>query len=175
MSNKEIVSALKDTHKEKEEVFVVEGVKVRAKAVSAMLIQEVTSHIKDPKPPMFANPDKDGKLEENPFDPAYVAEMRDAIARRSSATSDTLIMFGLDLVDGLPKDDAWLVKLRHLEKMGLLDLSGIDFDDQFEKEFAFKKFVAGTTPLIMEVTKASGVSQEDIDTAVDSFPGNAPQ
>lgn len=174
MSSKEVVKALKDTQKN-EEVFVVEGVKVRAKPVSAMLIQEVTSYVKDPVPPMVANPDKDGKLEENPFDPAYVAEMREAISKRSSATSDTLIMFGLELVDGLPKDDTWLIKLRHLEKMGLLNLSGIDFEDQFEKEFAFKKFVAGTTPLIMEVTKASGVSQEDINVAVESFPGDATQ
>jgi hypothetical protein len=171
MSQKEIVNALKDTTK-KADVFVVEGIEVRTKPVSAMLIQEVTSNIKDPIPPLVPNPDKDGKLEENPFDPVYVAGLREANVKRSKATSDTLIMFGLELVDGLPKDDNWLVKLRKLEKMGLLDLSGIDFEDQFDREFAFKKFIAGTTPLIMEVTRASGVSQADVDAAVDTFPGD---
>jgi len=173
MTNKESIDALKDSTKSN--LIEAEGVQLRVKPVSAMLLQEITSHIPDPQPPLLPNPDKDNRLEPNPFDPAYMSGLREAQSRRNLATSDALIMFGLELVDGLPKDETWLIKLKKLEKMGLIDLTGIDFDDPFEKEFAFKKFIAGTTPAIMEVTKASGVSQEDVDAAIATFPGNATQ
>jgi len=175
MSQKEVVNALRDSAPSKVDTFEVDGVKVLVKPVSSLLIQEVVSHIKDPEIPLSPNPDKEGRMDENPFDPAYVKALREAQTKRANATTDTLIMFGLELVDGLPKNDLWLQKLRKLEKMGLLDLTGIDFDDQFDKEFAFKKFIAGTNPMIMEVTRSSGVSKEDIDVATDSFQGNAAQ
>lgn len=170
----EIVKALKESKREKD-IFEVEGVKIRIIPVSALLIQEITSRIKDPRPPLQPNPDKDGRLEENPFDPTYLDELQEVQTKRALATSDTMVMFGLDLVDGLPKDETWLKKLKWLEKTKRLDLSNIDFNDQFEKEFAFKKFVAATNPTIMEVTRASGVTQEDIDSATDSFQRNETQ
>lgn len=175
MKNSEIVSALKDSESKETNEFCVEGVLVRAKPVSALLIQEVVGRIKDPKPPLVANPDKDGALEPNPFDPAYVEALVEANTRRADATTNTLVMFGLELVDGLPKDDAWLTKLRKLDKMGLIDLSEIDLDDPFERDFIFKKYIAGTNATIMEVSKASGVSQEDVNAAIESFPGDATQ
>jgi hypothetical protein len=64
----EIVKALKESKREKN-VIEVEGVKIKIIPVSALLIQEITSRIKDPRPPVQPNPDKDGRLEENPFDP----------------------------------------------------------------------------------------------------------
>lgn len=171
MAKEDIVDVLKDSQKEKN-IFEVEGVKIKVKPVSALLIQEVTSHIKDPNPPMQPNPDKDGRMEENPFDPVYMDELREATTQRALATSDTMVMFGLELMDGLPKDETWLKKLKWLEKSGRLDLSNIDFNDPFEKDFAFKKFIAATNPTIMEVTRASGVSQADIDSATESFQRN---
>lgn len=172
MAKEDIVDVLKDSQREKD-VIEVEGVKIKVRPVSALLIQEITSRIKDPNPPMQPNPDKDGRMEENPFDPTYLDELKEATTQRALATSDTMVMFGLDLMNGLPKDETWLKKLRWLEKAGRLDLSNIDFDDPFEKEFAFKKFIAATNPTIMEVTRASGVSQADIDIATESFQRNA--
>ena len=111
-------------------------------------------------------------MEENPFDPTYLDALKEAQTRRALATSDTMVMFGLELMDGLPTDEAWLKKLKWLEKTGRLDLTSINFDDPFEKEFAFKKFIAATNPTIMEVTRASGVSQADIDSATSTFQRN---
>jgi hypothetical protein len=171
MAKENIVDALKESTKEKD-IFEAEGVMIKVRPVSALLIQEITSRIKDPNPPMQPNPDKDGRMEENPFDPTYVDELRETTTRRALATSDTMVMFGLELVDGLPKDETWIKKLKWLEKTGRLDLSDIDFNDPFEKEFAFKKFIAATNPTIMEVTRASGVTQADLDTATESFQRN---
>ncbi len=175
MAKEDIVSTLKETQREKN-VFEVEGVKIRIRPVSALLIQEVTSRIKDPRPPMQPNPDKDNRLEENPFDPIYLDALSESTTQRALATSDTMVMFGLELVNGhLPEDDKWLKKLKWLEKAGRINLSNIDFNDPFEKEFAFKKFIAATNPTIMEVTRASGVTQEDIDSATDTFQRNTTQ
>lgn len=171
MAKEDIVDVLKESQKEKG-IIEVDGVKIKVRPVSALLIQEITSHIVDPQPPMQPNPDKDGRIEENPFDPTYLDELKEVQTRRALATSDTMVMFGLDLMNGLPKDDLWLKKLQWLEKTGRLDLSNINFDDPFEKEFAFKKFIAATNPTIMEVTRASGVSQADIDSATSTFQRN---
>ncbi len=172
MAKEDIVDVMKESAREKN-VFEVDGVKIEVKPVSALLIQEVTSRIKDPRPPMQPNPDKDGRMEENPFDPTYLDALDEARTQRALATSDVMVMFGLKLVNGLPDDELWLKKLKWLEKAGRLDLSNLNFDDPFEKEFAFKKFISATNPTIMEVTRASGVTQADIDTATDSFPGNS--
>ena len=171
MAKEDIVDVLKESQKEKG-VIEIDGVRIKVRPVSALLIQEITSRIVDPRPPMQPNPDKDGRMEENPFDPAYLDELKETQTRRALATSDTMVMFGLELMDGLPKDEAWLKKLKWLEKTGRLDLSSINFDDPFEKEFAFKKFIAATNPTIMEVTRASGVSQTDIDSAASTFQRN---
>jgi hypothetical protein len=167
------VELLKGAKKDK--IFEVEGAKIRVIPVSALLIQEITSQIDDPRPPMQPNLEKDGRMEENPFDPDYLDKLKEAQQKRSQATSDALVMFGLELVDGLPEDETWIKKLRWLEKTGRIDLSYIDFNDPFEKDFAFKKFIAATNPTIMEVTRASGVSQEDIDNATASFQRNTTQ
>ena len=171
MAKEEIVGVLKESQKEKN-VIEVEGVKLRIRPVSALLIQEITSHIKDPRPPIQPNPDKDGRMEENPFDPEYLEAVKVANTQRALATSDTMVMFGLELMNGLPSDETWIKKLKWLEKSGRIDLSNVNFEDPFEKEFAFKKFIAATNPNIMEVTRASGVSQADIDSATDSFQRN---
>lgn len=171
MAKETVVDVLKESARDKT-VFEVEGVQIRVRPVSALLIQEVTSHIKDPRPPLQPNPDKDGRMEENPFDPAYLDAMEEARNQRALATSDTMVMFGLELVNGLPEDETWIKKLKWMEKMGHIDLSSIDFDDPFEKHFAFKKFIAATNPTIMEVTRASGVTQADIDVATESFQRN---
>lgn len=174
MAKENIVDTLKSVSADKD-IVEVEGVRIKVRPVSALLIQEVTSRIKDPHPPVQPNPDKDNRLEENPFDPAYLDALKDAQTQRSLATSDTMVMFGLELMDGLPQDETWLKKLKWLEKTGRLDLSNLNFDDPFEKDFAFKKFIAATNPTIMEVTRASGVTQSDIDSATDSFQRNTTQ
>lgn len=171
MAKENTVEIMKEM--DKKDIIEVEGVKIKVCPVSALLIQEVTSKIKDPHVPMQPNPDKDGHMEENPFDPDYLDALREANVQRGLATSDTMVMFGLKLLGDLPTDETWIKKLKWLEKTGHLDLSYIDFNDPFEKEYAFKKFLAATNPTIMEVTRASGVTQQDIDDATDSFPSNS--
>lgn len=152
------------------------GVKVRINPVGAALISDVTSQIKDPEVPLWANyekPDADGKprMEPNPDDPHYQALLAEANQTRAIAMIDTLVMFGVELVDGVPDDDGWIRKLRFMEKRKMLDLSSYDLQDEFDREFLYKRYVIVDNNVVEAITNASGLTQEDIKHAEDQFRG----
>lgn len=134
--------------------------------VGATLIEEVVASIPDPKPPMWHNPDKD-RDEENPNDPAYLEELEKTQRRRAIAAMEAMLVFGMEL--DVPEDDGWIKKLRFLEKRGAIDLSNIDFEDEMERDLAYKKFVAvGTNDLILLGEKA-GLRRQDVEQAAKQF------
>jgi len=132
------------------------------------LLEEVTAEIPDPPVPMWRNPDTE-REEPNPNDPAYLKEVARATRARGRAGLEALMMFGFELVDGLPEDTEWIRKLRFLERRGWVDLSEYDMEDPFDLEFLYKKWVAiGSDDLTLAGQK-SRISQEDIATAQASF------
>jgi hypothetical protein len=78
---------------------------------------------------------------------------------------DAMAMFGVELVDGLPENNGWVTKLR---------LLGITFDsnDPVECEFYYKKHIALGNEDWAKVGQLSGISQEDIARAEQSFRGD---
>ena len=78
----------------------------------------------------------------------------------------------MELVDPLPEGDGWLKRLKLLERRGGLDLSGYDLDDEIDREFLYKKFVAVGSEDLAEIGKLSGISREAVRAAEDSFPGD---
>lgn len=145
------------------------GVRVRLGSVSATLIEEVSSRIPYPDVPMWFNKDKE-RDEPNPGDPKYIDEIAAVDRERGIAAMDAMIMFGVELLEGVPEDDVWVNKLRFLEKRKMLDLSGYDFKDALDREFLFKRYVAiGALDLDL-ISEMIGVSEEAIAQAVDSFP-----
>lgn len=157
---------------ENHEVTLAGGVRATLVPVSASLIDEVTSRIKPPKIPMWHNEDKD-RDEPNPNDPAYTAELAEVGRKQSTAAIDAIVMFGVELVDGLPEDDKWLKKLQYMEKRGNLDLSSYDVDDELDQEFLYKRFIGVSTDIITKISEISGVSGEDVEDAERSFPGDS--
>ena len=150
------------------EVTLSTGYRARINPVGASLIDEVVARVKDPVVPMFYNEDK-GREEENPLDPNYVEALQTAQHKRAMAAMDTLILFGLDLIDGLPDERDWLQKLKYLERRGHFDLSEYDLDDEFDLEFVFKKYIAcGTQDLIM-LGEHAGLNRKDVEEASKSF------
>jgi hypothetical protein len=139
--------------------------------VSASLIDEVTSRVKDPEIPMWHNDDK-GRDEPNPSDPVYVRELADIERQRGIAALDAMIMFGVKLVDGVPEDERWLDNLKFMEMQGLLDLESYNLDDELTREFLYKRFIAVDTPLITLISEVSGMTGEEIEQAQKSFPSN---
>lgn len=117
------------------------GVVVRLHPVSSSLVEEMKSAVKMPPVPKVWIEAKE-REEENPNDPQYIEAVEECNAKRSDAIFDALCMFGVELVDGLPEDDSWIKKLKMLERRGLMDLSGFDLKDDFDREFLYKRYVA---------------------------------
>lgn len=135
--------------------------RVKVCPVSAILVQEVTQQIKDPEPPMIFIADKD-REEPNYSDPKYLRAMQMANEARAVAGYDATIMFGLDLIDGLPEDDSWLKKLQYMVKRKMLDLSGYDLEDEYDLEFLLKRFLIADANLLEEIAAVSGITEQEV-------------
>jgi hypothetical protein len=144
------------------------GVRARLRAVSPTLIYDVTRRIQDPAIPMQYIEDK-GREEPNPTHPEYLREVERADRERGTAANDTLVMFGVELTDGLPEDDDWLMRLRWMEKHGHLDLSDYDLDDDIDLEFLYKRFIAVAGADMILVTKLAGLNMEEAELLLDRF------
>lgn len=144
------------------------GVKVRIRPVSAALISEVSARIKDPDPPTVYIKDKE-REEPNPSDPGYLRTLEENNQKRGMAVIDAMVMFGVELIDGVPEDGEWVRKLKFMEKRGMLDLSNYDMGDPYEVEFLYKRFVIVDNTVVNEISRASGLSSEDVERARESF------
>ena len=162
-----VVTAQKKLEKD-HPVTLSTGIKVRLIPVAASLIGDVASQIKDPEVPMQYMEEKQ-REEPNPNHPEYKKALREAEIERSNAALEALVMFGVELVDGVPPVAEWLPKLRFLEKRGRLSLKAYDLKDDLELEFVFKRYVAMSQSDIMAVMRISGVNEEDISQAAESF------
>jgi hypothetical protein len=79
------------------------------------------------------------------FNPATLGEAEKQIKDtldRTNAFMDIIAAMTIELVDELPEDDKWLKHLKLLEKIGRLDLSKFDLDDDIDLEFLFLKHKA---------------------------------
>lgn len=146
------------------------GIMVKLVPVPTATVQEAALAIEDPPVPKQKVEGKDYPVE-NPADPDYVRARRDAFNQRVQAGFDVMAMLGVKLVNGLPEDDTWLKELRFLEKRGRLDLSGYDLDDDFEKEFVYKRYYALAGDDWNLLSLISGVTEEDLAKAKENFRG----
>lgn len=152
-------------------VLLSTGVRARIVPVGVNLIRDAMLQIEDPPVPWVKDEEK-GQQYENPNDPEYQAGLARAARQRETASMDCMVMMGVELVDGVPQEDDWLRRLRFLEKRGSLDLSDYDLEDELDREFLYKKYVAvGSTDLI-QIGQTSGISREEVAAAVASFPSD---
>lgn len=149
-------------------VILSTGVRVKIHPVSATLIDAVQARIEDPSPPM-AFIDEKGREEPNYSDPKYLRAVERAGTDRVIAAMDALILFGVELIDGLPEDESWLNNLRLLERLGTLDLSDLDLDNKLDAEFAYKRYVAMSPQDIGTVAARTGLGEGDIAAAEATF------
>jgi len=150
------------------------GVAVRLTPVSMTLIAEAQATVPEPPVPMWHNEDKD-KDEPNPDHPDYLKAVAKADEDRNRASLDALVMFGVDLVDGVPEDSEWIPKLKFSKKMGFVsvDLDSFDLTNKIELEYLYKRYVALATPDMVSVMKyCAGVGEEEVSTAAANFQDN---
>jgi hypothetical protein len=144
------------------------GVRVRVIPVAANLLDEVIYEVKDPEIPNQMIEEK-GREEPNPFDKQYLKDLAEAEHERGVASADALLMFGIELMDGLPKDDIWLKKLQWFEKRGNLSFGSFDLDDELDKEFVYKKYHAVSALDFLIIGATSGMDEREIERAMRGF------
>ena len=145
------------------------GVRARIVPVASSLIDEINSMIPDPQVPVQVI---DGQDHANPMHPEYQRGMKDASDKRTAAVLDAFVMFGVELVDGVPEDDEWVKKIKFMEKRGAIDLSCYNLKDPMDREFVYKRFIVVSSKDTRLIGAASGVLSEDIDRAMESFQGD---
>lgn len=147
------------------------GVRIRLHPVALGVWQDALKLLrsKEPKVPTFANPDKGGRLEENPVDPDYLRAMQEYQDEQNRVSADVLLMFGVELLDGVPEGD-WLGKLKFLGKTGILDLSQYDLDDPITLEYLYKKHIAVGPRDASLIGQGWGPTEEEVAEAADFFP-----
>ena len=150
------------------------GVEVKLVPVSISIITEAQAAIEDPKIPLWYNESKDIH-EENPNHPDYIKALEKVDETRNLAAIDAMILFGVELIEGMPENDRWLKMLQLSTKRGLLkiDFDTFDLTDSLELEYLYKKYIAVGPPDIAVIMKASGVDEEEIAEASRSFRDNS--
>jgi len=153
---------------ERQIVTLSTGVRARIKPVSAKLLDEIARSVPEPPvPKQFI--DEKQREEYNPLDPTYQLAVKEANHLRGLRSTEAMIMFGVELVDAVPERSEWEPKLRFMEKRGSIDLSGYDLDDPLEREFVYKTLVAVSTPDLMVVSMASGLTNAEVADAMAAF------
>jgi len=147
------------------------GVRAIIRPVPTYLVDKMVSEIVEPKPPKQFNEQKD-RDEENPFDPTYLAEIEEANRKRGLVTMEAMIMWGIELVDGVPDPEEWLPRLEWMAKRSDLDLDDYDLDDPLDLEFCYKALIATSGVDLMLVTLKSGMQNEEVELAMRGFRGN---
>ena len=168
-SGNEAVRTAKD--KQVREATLSTGVRVRLHAVSLDTMDRAMRKLPKPVVPVWHNPDKDAD-EQNPNDPDYIEAVAQYNVDQYRVSRDIFILFGMELVDGMPEDDRWLKQLRLLERLGDIDLSMFDLDDPVDREFLYKQHIAlgqQDTPLISTIW---GVTMPEVEAAAEFFRSN---
>jgi hypothetical protein len=144
------------------------GIRARISPVPPALVDKIAAQYPDPEPPTVYIKSKD-RHEVNELDPDYLKELRKAEDDRGTAATEAMIMFGIELVDGVPDPSEWLPKLEWLVKRGSLDLSEYDLDDESDLEFVYKAFVACGGVDIMKISLLSGLTDQEVVTSMAGF------
>lgn len=142
------------------------GIEARMVPVGATLIDDIVASIPDPVVPVWHNEDK-GIDEENPNDPNYLRALAQTERQRAVAAMEALLVFGLDLE--LPEDDAWLNKIKFLQRRGVLDLSGYDLEDPDTLDLLYKKYIAVGTQDLITLGEKAGLNRQDVEQAAETF------
>jgi len=115
------------------------GVKVRFKPMSSMIVQRAQEAV--PMPPVFQQavpgPNNSVRIVDNPNHQDYVDRKREAEASRGIKAIEAMILFSVELVNGLPKDNTWLDDLAmvtDLQKYQAVDVDGkVTMSDKAKK------------------------------------------
>ncbi len=146
------------------------GYRVKLVPVAANVLREAQSRIPDATTRTFTNP-TDGKEYENPAHPEYIAEVKLVQEERTKASMSAMVLFGMELLEPIPEDNEWLEKCRFAKLITEEEYKeAISTDGKYMREMLFKTYVVSDFTIINQIASMSGVTQEMVAQARDSFP-----
>ena len=147
------------------------GVVMKVNRVPAMLMADIVSTLSANRPrvPEVLIESK-GRVEQNPDDPDYQERLQNHNAVLATAINDAMVLMGSE-ISKLPKGVPGPDDKRFLSRMQALHRP-IDSEDL--RYLAWVKYVAAIEPnditeLLGAIGRLSGVSETDVQTAVDNF------
>lgn len=147
------------------------GVKLRCKAIPHWLISDLLDEYNDSRPKIPQYFDERRKVWlDNPDSDEYAKQITDWNIKTGIALSNSMIIEG-SKIESLPKnitgpdDSDWLERMASQKK---------DLSNKYMVYLMWVKYVAGpknedTRIILQAVGRLSGVREEDVDEAVDSF------
>ena len=147
------------------------GYRVKLVPVAANVLREAMARIPDALTRTFTNPN-DGKEYENPAHPEYILEVKQVQEERTKASMNAMMLFGIELLDDIPEDNEWLEKCRFAKIITEEEYKeATSADGKFMREMLFKNYVVSDFAVINQIASMSGVTEEMIAQARDSFSG----
>lgn len=150
------------------------GVVLKPKKIPSLALAELANKYKPPKVPKFFNKDI-GREQENPNDPDYVSELKQYELNLSTATVNTMIVLGTEIVS-IPDN---VMSLSSNEFIDLLSSFDVDTNNlnKYKLYLLWVKYVAAPEDkdleLILEgVGSLSGVVERDVEREAQKFRSN---
>ncbi len=147
------------------------GYRVKLVSVAANVIREAQARIPDAITRTYTNA-TDGKEYENPAHPEYIAEVKIVEEERTKAAMSVMVLFGMELLEPIPDDNEWLEKCRFAKLVTKEEYEeAISDDGKYMREMLFKTYVVSDFSVINQIASMSGVTQEMIAKARETFQG----
>lgn len=148
------------------------GIVLKLKPVSGLLLRRASSQVPKPEVPMWENTEA-GRMEPNPNHPDYVAALNDYTEAVGMAAMNVMFIIGtavLEVPEGFPtqESDTWL------EALQFLDIAVKDNGPGRYLDWLKYVALADAEDLIAladAVARLSGLTENDVMSAVDSFRG----
>lgn len=157
------------------EITLDNGVVLKLKPVPPFLVRQAAINLKQPKPPVIDVGKGDGREEENPNDPEYLKKLDTYNAEVISASTNAMLLAGTEVLS-VP-DDMWsLDDDGWLELVEFLEIE-VDRENKMARYLAWLRYYALSGPsitrIMAELRKSIGLTEEEVDDAVDSFRNRA--
>lgn len=157
------------------EIILSTGIVLKLKPVPPFLVRRAATALRRPIPPQIEL--DGGRKEPNPSDPDYLRELDEYESQTLEVGMKVMMIMGtevLSLPEGVfPSDsDEWLTQIRAID----IEVPAEELDDPTKRKYAWLRYYAlASTADIVSVseglTKLSGLPEEEVKKAVESFRG----
>lgn len=155
-------------------IVLSNGVSFKLQPVPPLLVRRAQANVTFPEVPIVFN-EEQGRAIENPLDPDYMRRVEQAREAENEAVMNVMMLVGTrvdQIPEGIehPESNVWV---ETLTEVGVLE-EGFTFRSDTQRRLAWMRMVAIPTVtdlnnLVMAVGRLTGVTEQAVASAVDSF------